>query len=91
MQAAREVAQLALRRAELVARQAQHVARRISAVEQALRRPEQIRHGREPLLGAVVQITADAAALGIRGLDHTGARAPQRGRLKATLELGRGP
>ena len=71
--------------------EAEHVDRLIAALELALSDLEQIRHRREPLLRAVVQVAADAPALGIGGLDHARARASQRGRLLATLELGRRP
>ena len=91
MQPAREVAQLALGRAELVGREAQHVDRLIAALEPTLGRLEQIRHRGEPLLRAVVQVTTDAPALGIGGLDHARARALQRGSLLETLELGGRP
>ena len=91
MEPAREAAHLDLRRAELVAGLAQDIARPIASVEPALRHREQIRHRREPLLRAVVQVAPHAPALGIAGLDHTRARASQRGRLMAALELGRGP
>ena len=38
-----------------------------------------------------MQVAPDAPALGVGGLDHTRARAPQRRRLMAALELGRRP
>ena len=92
MQPAREVAQLGLGLAELVAGEAQDVgglvARRSSLRWATLSR---FADGHEPLLRAVVQVAPDAPALGIGGLDHARARAPQRGRLMAALELGRRP
>ncbi len=63
MQAAGEVAQLGLSLAELVAGQSQHVGGLVATLEPALGRLEQIRHRREPLLGAVVQVSPDAPAL----------------------------
>ena len=91
VQPAREVAQLGLSLAELVAGEAQDVGGLVAAVELALGDLEQVRDGQQPLLRAVVQVAADAPALGVGGLDHARARAPQRGRLMAALELGRRP
>jgi len=89
VQPTREAPQLGLSLAELVASEAQDVDRLIAALELALGELEQVRHGHEPLLRTVVQIAPYAPALGIGGVDHTCSRAPQRGRLTATLELGR--
>ena len=88
---AREAAQLGLSLTELVAGEPQDIDGLIVAVELALGDLEQVCDGHEPLLGTVVQVAPDAPAFGIGSVDHACPRAPQRGGLMATLELGRRP
>src|SRR3954469_17741235 len=89
VQPAGEVAELGLRLAELVAREAQDVARLVVSFDLALGELEQVADGHEPLLRAVVEVAADAPALGVGGLDAPRARAAQPPRLMATREPGR--
>ena len=92
MQPAREVPQLGMGLAELVAgRGAGRRRPRRSSPSLSWASLEQVPDRHQPLLRAVVQIAADAPALRVGGLDHARARALQRGRLLAALELGRRP
>ena len=85
--AAREVAQLLQRQAGLVARLARSAPppRRRPLGRALLGHAQRQRERHEALLGAVVEVALDAAALGVGGLDDARARVPQVGHLGGQL------
>ena len=88
MDARRQLAQLVDRQARVDERL---VERRQGGVRVALPLPardlEAEQERDEPLLRPVVEVTRQAAALGVAGLDDAGARGPQRLDLRAQLDL----
>ena len=90
VQAARELAQLGVRLAELLLGAGDDVVHRVVLVELHARHAQQVRDREQPLLGAVVQVAPDAAALLVGRLDDPRAGFRQRARLVAPLELRRG-
>ena len=65
---------------DLLAREREQPRRlgRVAAVEPAAGDVEELAERDQPLLGAVVQVAADPAALLVARLEHLGARGPQR-------------
>ena len=88
MDAARELAQLRERGVELVAGALEQlVGRERVLVQLRARDPDVERHRHEPLLGAVVQVALEPAALLEADAEHPLARAAQLVDLRAQLRL----
>ena len=90
VQPARELAQLRVGVRELLLGLRHQRPRRVVLGQLHLRDAQQVRDREQPLLGAVVQVAPDAAALLVGGLDHPRARLRQPALLVAALELGAG-
>ena len=88
MQAAGQLAQLLQRELQLLRRPGEQLLRRVGiGAELGLRQAQRERERDEPLLGAVVQVPLEPAALGVGGLDEARARALQLGELHLQLPL----
>ena len=77
MDPAGQLAQLLDREPRLLARLGDQRRGGGRVVDARLRQPERERQGDQPLLGAVVQVTLDPAALGVAGGEDAGARVAQ--------------
>ena len=84
---ARELAQLGHRQRELVARRRHELLRRRVVVDAALQQAQLERDRDEPLLGAVVEVALEPAALGVARRHDPLARRPQLHDARAQLGL----
>ena len=75
---------------ELLRRAVQEAFGGVAVGEAPPRDPQQVGHGEQALLGAVVEIAPHAAAFGVGRLHDAGARGGELGRLGAPLQLGGG-